>query len=53
MPLRRQCGPGQVPLYPDDRVEIIGVNEDESWLNVRLEDRTEGWVAAFLIELER
>lgn len=38
-------------LRPGDRVEIIGENADRSWLEVRLDADTTGWVAAFLIQI--
>jgi SH3-like domain-containing protein len=38
-------------LQPGDRVAVIGANEDDSWYNIRLEDGTEGWISAQLLEL--
>lgn len=39
-------------LGPRERALIIGENADASWFNVILEDGTEGWVAAFVVEVE-
>jgi hypothetical protein len=39
-------------VQPNARVEIIGQNGDGSWLNVRLENGTEGWVLAELVEVD-
>lgn len=39
-------------LDPDARVEVIGENADQTWLNVRLENGRTGWIAAFLLILE-
>lgn len=39
-------------LGPGDRALVIGENEDASWYNILLENGTEGWIAAFLVELD-
>lgn len=39
-------------LRPATRVEILGRNGDGTWLNIRLEDGKEGWVAAELIRIQ-
>lgn len=36
---------------PNSRVEVIGFNEDSSWVNVRLEDGQEGWINAPLLRI--
>ncbi|MCU0513442.1 MAG: SH3 domain-containing protein [Anaerolineae bacterium] len=36
-------------LSPGTGVQIIGRNADGDWLNIRLEDGTEGWMAARLL----
>lgn len=41
-----------VALRPATRVEILGRNGDGTWLNIRMEDGTEGWVAAELIRIQ-
>ena len=38
-----------VQLNPGALVQIIRVSDDEEWLQVRLPDGTEGWVAEFLV----
>jgi hypothetical protein len=50
-------GPGTnfsaiVALRPATRVEILGRNNDGTWLNIRMEDGDEGWVSANLIRLQ-
>jgi uncharacterized protein YgiM (DUF1202 family) len=39
-------------LRPGTEVTILGENEAGDWLNVRLEDGTEGWVSAALVQVE-
>jgi SH3-like domain-containing protein len=39
-------------LQPGDRVPVLGADDDNSWYNIRLEDGTEGWISAQLLELE-
>lgn len=39
-------------LSPGAVVRVIGRNEAEDWIQVRLSDDTEGWVAASLIRIE-
>ena len=39
-------------LPPAARVEILGRNTDGLWLNIRMDDGSEGWVAADLIRLQ-
>jgi hypothetical protein len=53
--VRSGPGTGNPPVgsaQPGDVLPIIGRNADESWYNVRLEDGTEGWIAAFLLRIE-
>ncbi len=38
-------------LQPGTTVTVIGVNEDGSWFNVRLDDGLEGWVSSQLIAI--
>lgn len=38
-------------LAPGTGVQIIGRNAEGDWLNIRMEDNTEGWIAARLIFL--
>lgn len=50
-------GPGRdfarvAALGAGQEVQIIGRNDDGSWLQVRLEDDTEGWVLAELIRIQ-
>ncbi len=50
-------GPGTnfsaiVALRPATKVEILGRNNDGTWLNIRMEDGDEGWVSANLIRLQ-
>lgn len=40
---------GLTSLEPGTGVQIIGVNEDGTWYNVRLEDGREGWVTTRLV----
>ena len=52
-----RSGPGTgnpiiTALRPGTQVAIIGQNEAGDWLNVRLEDGTEGWVSAQLVQVE-
>ncbi len=37
---------------PGQEMLVIGQNEDESWVNLRFADGTEGWIAAFLLRFE-
>ncbi len=39
-------------LAPGSGVEIIGQSSDGNWLNVKLEDDREGWMAASLIRIQ-
>ncbi|MBK8023583.1 MAG: SH3 domain-containing protein [Chloroflexi bacterium] len=39
-------------LRPATRVEVLGRNNDGVWLNIRLEDGTEGWVSATLVRIQ-
>ncbi len=39
-------------LKPATRVQILGRNNDGTWLNIRLEDGNEGWVSSDLIRLQ-
>ncbi len=39
-------------LRPATRLQILGRNNDGTWLNVRLDDGSEGWVSADLIRLQ-
>lgn len=39
-------------LRPATRVEILGRNNDGTWLNIRMEDGNEGWVSSELIRLQ-
>lgn len=40
---------GLTSLEPGTGVQIIGVNEDGTWYNVRLDDGREGWVTTRLV----
>jgi SH3-like domain-containing protein len=51
-----RSGPGQnfervITVEPNTEVAVIGRNADGSWINVRLNDGTEGWIAAQLLDL--
>ena len=37
---------------PGDEFLVLGFNEDESWVQLQLPDGEEGWIAAFLLDLE-
>ena len=37
---------------PGDIVRVIGISQDEGWVNIELLDGTEGWIASFLVELD-
>jgi hypothetical protein len=39
-------------LKPATRVQILGRNTDGTWLNIRLEDGSEGWVSSDLIRIQ-
>jgi hypothetical protein len=39
-------------LQPGDEVIVLGFNDDESWVNVRLDDGRDGWVSAQLVNVE-
>ena len=39
-------------LKPATRVQILGRNTDGTWLNIRMEDGSEGWVSSDLIRLQ-
>lgn len=38
-------------LVPGTGVEILGQNEDGRWLNIKMEDGTEGWIATNLVRI--
>lgn len=38
-------------IQPGVEVEVLGQNNDGSWINVRLSDSSEGWVSASLLTL--
>lgn len=38
-------------LTPGTGVEVLGQNEDGRWLNIKMEDGTEGWIAAGLLRI--
>jgi uncharacterized protein YgiM (DUF1202 family) len=38
-------------LRPGDEVEVLGFNDDRSWVSIRLEDGREGWVSAQLVDV--
>ena len=38
-------------LTPGSGVQILGVNDDEDWYRVRLEDDAEGWISQSLLQL--
>jgi hypothetical protein len=39
-------------LKPATRVQILGRNTDGTWLNIRMDDGSEGWVSSDLIRLQ-
>src|ERR1700760_1807773 len=39
-------------LRPATRVQILGRNTDGTWLNIRMDDGSEGWVSSDLIRLQ-
>lgn len=39
-------------LRPATRVEVLGLNTSGAWLNIRMEDGTEGWVSTTLIRIQ-
>lgn len=39
-------------LRPATRVEVIGTNTDQAWLNIRMEDGDEGWVSSTLVRIQ-
>jgi hypothetical protein len=39
-------------VRPGSRVEVLGQNVEGNWLNIKLEDGREGWVATNLIRLQ-
>ncbi|MBI1260051.1 MAG: SH3 domain-containing protein [Chloroflexi bacterium] len=39
-------------LRPATKVQILGRNNDGTWLNIRMEDGSEGWVSSELIRLQ-
>jgi hypothetical protein len=39
-------------LEPGERFEVLGENDDGTWVNVQLADGTRGWVFAQLVEIE-
>lgn len=39
-------------LRPASPFEVLGRNNDENWLNIRLDDGREGWISAALVRLE-
>jgi hypothetical protein len=38
-------------LVPGTGVEVLGQNEDGKWLNIKMEDGTEGWIATSLVRV--
>jgi hypothetical protein len=44
--------PAITALRPGTRLELLGTNLEGDWFNVRLEDGTEGWVAANLVRIQ-
>jgi uncharacterized protein YgiM (DUF1202 family) len=38
-------------VQPGVEVEVLGQSGDGSWMNVRLEDGAEGWIAAYLLAI--
>ncbi len=38
--------------FPGNELLVLGFNDDESWVNIRLPNGTEGWIAVFLVRLE-
>lgn len=38
-------------LVPGTGVEILGQNEDGRWLNIRMDDTKEGWIATSLVRI--
>lgn len=38
-------------LVPGTGVEVLGQNEDGRWLNIKMEDGREGWIAASLVRV--
>jgi uncharacterized protein YgiM (DUF1202 family) len=50
-------GPGtetavDTTLEPGTEVRVLGRNSDGSWINIQLDDGTEGWVSAELLEIQ-
>ncbi len=39
-------------LEPGAEVRVLGRNSDGSWINIQLDDGTEGWVSAELLEVQ-
>jgi uncharacterized protein YraI len=39
-------------LEPGTEVRVLGRNSDGSWINIQLDDGTEGWVSAELLEIQ-
>ncbi len=39
-------------LEPGTEVRVLGRNSDGSWINIQLEDGTEGWVAEELLDIQ-
>ncbi len=55
--VRVRSGPGTNFEVVDNlptgtRVVVLGFNEAGDWVNVRLEDNSEGWISASLLEIE-
>ncbi len=52
-----RAGPGTTfpavgAVRPDDRLRVLGENDDASWYQVEFEGVEEAWIAAFLVTLE-
>jgi uncharacterized protein YgiM (DUF1202 family) len=52
-----RAGPGTnnpvvTTLEPGTEVRVLGRNSDGSWINIQLDDGTEGWVSAELLEIQ-
>jgi uncharacterized protein YgiM (DUF1202 family) len=35
-----------------EQVVVLGTDDSEAWVNIRLNDGTEGWIAALLVTLD-
>jgi uncharacterized protein YraI len=52
-----RSGPGTenavvTTLEPGTEVRVLGRNSDGSWINIQLDDGTEGWVSAELLDIQ-